>query len=92
MPVAEKSATALWGPGSGQLVAALLCLSIAGAVSAMTWAGPRVYWAMAQDGVLSPWLAQRHPETGVPARAIMLQTLWASVLILSGTFEQLHRV
>jgi APA family basic amino acid/polyamine antiporter len=39
--------------------------------------------------VLGSWLAQRHPETGVPARAIMLQTLWASVLILSGTFEQL---
>lgn len=89
VPVAEKSATALWGPSSGQLVAALLCLSIAGAVSAMTWAGPRVYWAMAQDGVLGSWLAQRHPETGVPARAILLQTLWASVLILTGTFEQL---
>ncbi len=89
VPVAEKSATALWGPNGGHLVAALLCLSIAGAVSAMTWAGPRVYWAMAQDGVLSSWLAQRHPESGVPARAILLQTLWASVLILSGTFEQL---
>ena len=89
VPVAEKSATALWGPSSGHLVAALLCLSIAGAVSAMTWAGPRVYWAMAQDGVLSSWLAHRHPESGVPARAILLQTLWASVLILSGTFEQL---
>jgi basic amino acid/polyamine antiporter, APA family len=89
VPVAEKSAAALWGPSSGQLVAALLCLSIAGAVSAMTWAGPRVYWAMAQDGVITPWLAHRHPETGVPARAILFQTLWASALIISGTFEQL---
>jgi APA family basic amino acid/polyamine antiporter len=43
VPVAEKVAAALWGPQSGQLVAAILCLSIAGAVSAMTWAGPRVY-------------------------------------------------
>ena len=103
VPVAEKSAAALWGPSSGHLVAALLCLgarwltehtallclSIAGAVSAMTWAGPRVYWAMAQDGVITPWLAYRHPATGVPARAILFQTLWASGLILSGTFEQL---
>ena len=89
VPVAEKSAAALWGADSGRLVAALLCLSIAGAVSAMTWAGPRVYWAMAQDGVITPWLAHRHPETGVPARAILFQTLWASALILSGTFEQL---
>jgi len=89
VPVAEKSAAALWGADSGRLVAALLCLSIAGAVSAMTWAGPRVYWAMAQDGVITPWLAYRHPETGVPARAILFQTLWASALIVSGTFEQL---
>jgi basic amino acid/polyamine antiporter, APA family len=89
VPVAEKAAAALWGPQSGQLVAAILCLSIAGAVSAMTWAGPRVYWAMARDGMINPWLAQLHPSTNVPARAIVLQSLWASILILSGTFEQL---
>jgi APA family basic amino acid/polyamine antiporter len=89
VPVAEKAAAALWGPQSGRVVAAILCLSIAGAVSAMTWAGPRVYWAMARDGMISPWLAQLHPRTAVPARAIVFQSLWASLLILSGTFEQL---
>lgn len=89
VPVAEKAAAALWGPQSGQLVAALLCLSIAGAVSAMVWAGPRVYWAMANDGAISPWLAQLDPHTGVPVRAILFQSTWASMLILSGTFEQL---
>ncbi|MGA6827538.1 APC family permease [Nitrospira sp. NS4] len=89
VPVAEKAAAALWGPQSGRLVAAILCLSIAGAVSAMTWAGPRVYWAMARDGMISPWLAQVHPRTGAPACAIVFQSLWASLLILSGTFEQL---
>jgi basic amino acid/polyamine antiporter, APA family len=89
IPVAEKTAAALWGPQSGRLVAGILCLSIAGAVSAMTWAGPRVYWAMARDGIISPWLAQLHPRTAVPARAIVFQSLWASLLILSGTFEQL---
>ena len=62
IPVAEKTAAALWGPQSGRLVAAILCLSIAGAVSAMTWAGPRVYWAMARDGMISPWLAQTPPS------------------------------
>ena len=89
LPVAEKAAGALWGQQSGQLVAGILCLSIAGAVSAMTWAGPRVYWAMARDGIISPWLAQLHPRTAVPARAIVFQSIWASLLILSGTFEQL---
>jgi APA family basic amino acid/polyamine antiporter len=89
VPVAEKAAAALWGPGSAQFVAALLCLAIAGAVSAMVWAGPRVYWAMAHDGVISPWLARLHAGSGVPVRAILLQSAWASLLILSGTFEQL---
>ncbi|MCC6140264.1 MAG: amino acid permease [Nitrospira sp.] len=89
VPVAEKAAAALWGAQGGQGVAALLCLSITGAVSAMTWAGPRVYWAMARDGMIAPWLAQVHPRTSAPVRAIVFQSLWASLLILSGTFEQL---
>ncbi len=89
VPVAEKAAAALWGPESGRLVAAILCLSIAGAVSAMTWAGPRVYWAMARDGMIGSWLAHLHPRTAAPARAIVFQSLWASLLVLNGTFEQL---
>ncbi|GIW54491.1 MAG: hypothetical protein KatS3mg082_0895 [Nitrospiraceae bacterium] len=89
LPVAEKAAAALWGPASGRFVAALLCLSIAGAVSAMVWAGPRVYWAMARDGAFASWLAALDRTTGAPVRAILLQSGWASLLILTGTFEQL---
>ncbi|MDH4187825.1 MAG: amino acid permease, partial [Nitrospira sp.] len=89
IPVAEKAAAALWGSQSGQLIAAILCLSIAGAVSAMTWAGPRVYWAMSRDGMISTWFAKLHPRNAAPTRAILFQSLWASLLILSGTFEQL---
>jgi APA family basic amino acid/polyamine antiporter len=89
LPVAERAATALWGAASGRFVAAVLCASIAGAVSAMVWAGPRVYWAMARDGVFASWFSTVHPRTGAPGRAIVLQSLWASVLILTGTFEQL---
>ncbi|HEU4683457.1 MAG TPA: APC family permease [Nitrospira sp.] len=89
IPVAEKAATALWGPQGGQVVALVLCLSIAGAVSAMTWAGPRVYWTMAQDGILSSWLAELDSVSRVPVRAILLQSAWASFLILTGTFERL---
>jgi APA family basic amino acid/polyamine antiporter len=44
---------------------------------------------MARDGMISPWLARLHPRTAAPARAIVFQSLWASLLILSGTFEQL---
>ena len=55
----------------------------------MVWAGPRIYWAMAQDGVFSPFFARLDTTTGAPVRAIVLQSVWASVLIISGTFEQL---
>jgi APA family basic amino acid/polyamine antiporter len=44
---------------------------------------------MARDGIISPWLAQLHARSGVPVRTILLQSAWASILILSGTFEQL---
>jgi APA family basic amino acid/polyamine antiporter len=44
---------------------------------------------MARDGMISPWLARLRPRTAAPARVIVFQSLWASLLILSGTFEQL---
>ncbi len=89
LPVAEKAAAALWGSGSARLLNGLLCISIAGGVSAMVWAGPRIYWAMAQDGLFSPFFSRLDATTGAPVRAIVLQSVWASMLIVSGTFEQL---
>jgi APA family basic amino acid/polyamine antiporter len=89
LPVAEKAAAVLWGPASAKFVAALLCVSIAGGVSAMVWAGPRVYWAMAADGIFPSFFKALTPATGVPMRAIVLQSAWTSILILTGTFEQL---
>jgi APA family basic amino acid/polyamine antiporter len=87
LPVAYKVASTLLGPDAGRFVTVILCLSIAGAVSAMVWAGPRVYYAMAQDGLLPTWFGIS--PTGTPINAILLQSLWASVLIVSGSFERL---
>jgi APA family basic amino acid/polyamine antiporter len=88
LPGAEKAASALLGPAAGAAVAAVLCLSIAGAVSSMIWAGPRVYQAMAEDGA-APRILARTSEAGAPVAAIALQSVWITVLLLSGTFEQL---
>ena len=54
----------------------------------MIWAGPRVYQAMAQDGVAPAALA-RTSVANAPVRSIALQSLWVSILVMSGTFEQL---
>ncbi len=88
LPVAEKAASALLGERASSLVAALLCVSIAGAASSMVWAGPRVTWAMADDGVVPRGLGARS-RTGAPTRALVVQALWISALLLTGTFEQL---
>ncbi|MBU6434441.1 MAG: amino acid permease [Nitrospirae bacterium] len=89
LPVANKVAAAMLGPTGTRLVTVLLCLSIAGAVSAMVWAGPRVYYAMACDGVIPACFSETAVTSRTPSKAIVLQSLWASVLILSGTFERL---
>lgn len=88
LPVAEKAAAALFGPTGARFVAALLCVAIAGGVSAMIWAGPRVYRAMALDGAFPAFFSVLSTHTGVPLRASLLQGLWVSLLILTGTFEQ----
>jgi APA family basic amino acid/polyamine antiporter len=87
--VGHKSAFALFGDAVGPWFTGLLVVSILGAASAMIWAGPRVYQAMAQDRVFPLWFARTSTTSGVPARSILLQSAWTSVLIVSGTFESL---
>jgi APA family basic amino acid/polyamine antiporter len=88
LPVAEKAAGALLGARASGVVSALLCLSIAGAASSMVWAGPRVTWAMADDGLVPRGLGD-HSRSGAPTRALLVQAVWITLLLLTGTFEQL---
>ena len=89
LPVANKVAVALLGSDAARLVTTMLCLSIAGAMSAMVWAGPRVYYAMAKDGLIPAYFSRTSGARSTPINATLLQSLWASVLIVSGSFEQL---
>jgi basic amino acid/polyamine antiporter, APA family len=89
LPVASKAATALLGVDAARFVTMLLCLIITGAMSAMVWAGPRVYFAMATDGLIPSYFAKTSGTQDTPITATLLQSIWASVLILSGSFEQL---
>lgn len=89
LPVASKVSVALLGSEAARFVTMLLCLLITAAISAMVWAGPRVYYAMAKDGLIPAYFGRTSTTGNTPANAILLQSLWASVLILSGSFEQL---
>ncbi len=89
LAIAEKSSMKLFGPAAAALVAALLALAILNSASAMVIAGPRVYYAMARDRVFPPGLGLVNPFFGTPARAMVLQGVWSSILILFfGAFEK----
>lgn len=83
--VAER----LFGFVAGNLLAIFTIISIAASVSAMVWAGPRVYYAMARDGVFFAAATRVHPKHRTPVRAIVAQAIWSSVLVLSGTLSGL---
>lgn len=83
--VAER----LFGFVAGNVLGAFTIVSIAASISAMVMAGPRVYYAMARDGVFLAAAARVHPRYRTPALAIAAQATWSAVLVLSGTLSQL---
>jgi basic amino acid/polyamine antiporter, APA family len=87
--VSEVATTALFGYQTSAWITAIITVSILGALNVVTMLGPRIYYAMARDGVFFKRLAEVHPTFGTPARAIMLQAIWACLLILTGTFGTL---
>ncbi len=87
--VAADAANAVLGAGGANVISGVVILSTLGALSGIILAGPRVYYAMAQDGLLFRWLGYVHPTFHTPARAILLQALWSSVLVATGTYAQL---
>ena len=83
--VAER----LFGFVAGDVLAVFSIVSLAASISAMVLAGPRVYYAMARDGMFLPSAARVHPRYRTPVVAIVAQALWSAVLVLSGTLAQL---
>jgi basic amino acid/polyamine antiporter, APA family len=87
--VAADTFEALVGPWGGSFVAALVMFSAFGALNGVILAGPRVYYSMAQDGLLFKGAAAVHPTFKTPGRAIVLQGVWAAVLVMTGTYREL---
>lgn len=87
--IAEKATTTLFGPTAAGLLSAMVLLSVLGALNGSIFAGPRVYYAMARDRLFFKKVGEVHPRFKTPAFSILIQAVWASVLALTGTFEQL---
>jgi len=87
--VAEKSATALFGGIAVDLISIVVIISVLGALNGAIFAGARVYYAMAKDRLFFQRVGRLHPRFRTPAFAILIQGIWACILALTGTFEQL---
>jgi APA family basic amino acid/polyamine antiporter len=87
--IGEKATTTLFGNTTASLVSAAVLISIFGALNGAIFVAPRVYYAMAKDGLFFQRVATVHPRFRTPSFAILLQAVWASLLALSGTYEQL---
>ncbi len=77
------------GPWGASLIAFIILFSITGAANQNLLCSPRVYFAMARDGLFFSKVALVHPRFLTPHVSIILMAVWSSLLSLSGTFEQL---
>jgi basic amino acid/polyamine antiporter, APA family len=87
--IAADAADALLGYGGGALMSGLVIFSTFGALSGIILCGPRVYYSMARDGLLFRWVGDIHPRYRTPHKAIIIQGIWSSVLVATGTYKVL---
>ena len=87
--VASEAAGVVLGPVAGKLLAAVALVSMFSAANSILLTPPAGYFAMARDGLFFRQLALVHPRFGTPAISIVVTALWAAVLAVTGTFEQL---
>ena len=77
-------------PLGGKLVAVAITISVFGTIAIYTMSAPRIYYAMAEDGIFFKGLSTIHPKFKTPVNAMILQSLWAILLLLFwGSFGNL---
>ena len=87
--VAATALGAVVSQDAGKFVAIAILISMFSAANSIMLNAPRVYYAMANDGLFFRSLSQVHPRFGTPALAVGAAGIWSAVLAASGTFEQL---
>ena len=79
----------LFGRTGAQVFSFFVIVAVLGSLAPIIMSAPRVYFAMARDGLFFPAAAAVHPRFHTPARSIAIQAILASILVLSGTFEEI---
>jgi len=77
------------GETGATFIAGAIAISTLGFLSQSILTGPRVYFAMADDGLFFRAIAWVHPRTRVPVVAIAIQSVWTVVIAISGRYEQI---
>lgn len=86
---AAQAGEVLFGRAGGLIFSLIVVISVLGSITAVVMSAPRVYFAMARDGLFIPSVATLHKRFETPARAIALQALLASVLVVAGNFREI---
>ncbi|EKE03848.1 MAG: hypothetical protein ACD_20C00137G0003 [uncultured bacterium] len=79
----------LFGTYGKVVISVIILIAAFGCVNSMVLAGPRVFYAMAKDGLFFKKLATLGEKSNVPENSLFLQCFWSIVLVMSGTFSQL---
>jgi basic amino acid/polyamine antiporter, APA family len=79
----------LFGPAAGVLISALIVISILGSMNGLVLTGPRAYFAMASEGEFPQTFGRISDRFRTPMIALIVQGIWATVLALSGSYQQL---
>ncbi len=87
--VAADAMSRVLGTQAGAAIAVLVIFSALGALNGIILAGPRVYYAMAGDGLAFRWMGAVHPRFQTPHWAIVAQAFWSSVLVATNTYRDL---
>jgi APA family basic amino acid/polyamine antiporter len=86
---AAQAGEALFGRAGGFVFTGVVVVAVLGSLASFTMSAPRVYFAMARDGLFLPAVARLHTRYGTPARAIFIQAALASLLVLLGNFDDI---
>jgi APA family basic amino acid/polyamine antiporter len=87
--IAADAADVMFGRGGAELLSVLVLVSALGSLTGIILTGPRMYFAMAQNGEAPEALAHVHPRYRTPGAAIVAQGIWASVLAATGAYREL---
>ena len=85
---AVEAVRVFWGTGGVFFISVLILVTTMGCLNASILTGARPYYAMARDGLFFRGI-RRINKANVPSGSLLWQGIWASVLVLSGTFDQL---